>query len=164
MLDAQPMKQMAQPLLNRDLAAAREAFAAGSADASRAAHMAPRAPGMATEEHGQAHGALKSVVFGGLDGILTSFAVIAGAAGAHLGPVAVLAMGISNVLADAVSMGAGEWLSSRSYSNFVRKELERETWELENFPEGEVLEMIELYEQRGMSREDAEVVIMRMAK
>jgi len=158
------MKTMAEPLLARDLNAARAAYAAGSIDASKVAHMVRNAPQNATEEHGQAGGSLKSVVFGGLDGILTSFAVIAGASGARLGPTAVLAMGISNVLADAVSMGAGEWLSSRSYSNFVRKELERETWELDNFPEGEVLEMIDLYEQRGMSREDAEVVIMRMAK
>lgn len=46
-------------------------------------------------------------------------------------------MGISNVLADALSMGAGEFLSSRAYNNYVKKELERETWELDNYPEGE---------------------------
>ena len=73
-------------------------------------------------------------------------------------------MGVSNVLADALSMGAGEYLSSRSYNNYVRKELEREQWELENYPEGEIMEMIELYESRGMSREDASVVVTRMAK
>ena len=73
-------------------------------------------------------------------------------------------MGISNVLADAISMGAGEYLSSKSYNAYVRKEMERETWELENYPKGEVDEMIDLFEQRGMSREDAEVVITRMAK
>jgi len=84
--------------------------------------------------------------------------------GAHLPPVAILAMGVSNVLADALSMGAGEFLSSRAYNNYIQKELERETWELDNYPEGEVLEMIELFHQRGMSREDAEVVITRMAK
>jgi hypothetical protein len=46
-------------------------------------------------------------------------------------------MGISNVLADALSMGAGEFLSSRAYNNYIKKELERETWELDNYPEGE---------------------------
>ncbi len=61
-------------------------------------------------------------------------------------------------------MGAGEYLSSRSYNNYVRTELARETWELENYPRGEITEMIDLFEKRGMSREDAEVVIMRMAK
>ena len=164
-----PMQQLAQPLMtgpSRDLDGARSAYAAGDIEASRAAHAnAVRPAGMkATEDHIEAGGRVKSIVFGGLDGILTSFAVVAGAVGAHLGPVVILAMGTSNVLADALSMGAGEYLSSRSYNNYVKKELEREAWELEHFPEGEVMEMIELYESRGMSREDATVVVTRMAK
>jgi len=84
--------------------------------------------------------------------------------GAQLSPEAILALGLSNVLADALSMGAGEYLSAKAFSNYVKKEYERESWELENHPEGEVAEMIELFEQRGMSRDDAEVVITRMAK
>lgn len=104
------------------------------------------------------------MVFGGLDGILTSFAILAGAVGAGLGPVALLAMGISNVLADALAMGVGEFLSSRSYNAYVREEMQRETWELENYPEGEVSEMVELFEQQGMEKEDATQVISRMAK
>lgn len=153
--------------LTRDLSAARSAYQDDrNVQASREAHAikTTMAYGGASEEHEESGGRLKAIVFGGLDGILTSFAIIAGAVGANLGPVAMLALGVSNVLADAVSMGAGEWLSSRSYTNFVRKEMEREQWELDNFPEGEVLEMIQLYEDRGMSREDAEVVITRMAK
>jgi len=164
-----PMQQLAQPLMtgpSRDLDGARSAYQSGDVEASRAAHAnAVRPAGMkATEDHIEAGGRIKSIVFGGLDGILTSFAVVSGAVGAHLGPVVILAMGISNVLADALSMGAGEYLSSRSYNNYVKKELEREAWELEHFPEGEVMEMIELYESRGMSREDATVVVTRMAK
>ena len=153
---------LSEPLMQRDLDAARKAFAEGSVDASIAAHSCRGEN--ASEEHAQAGGSLKAIVFGGLDGILTAFALLAGAAGADLSPGAVLAMGLSNVLADALSMGAGEYLSSRSYNNYVRTELARETWELENYPRGEITEMIDLFEKRGMSREDAEVVIMRMAK
>ena len=47
---------------------------------------------------------MKTIVFGGLDGILTAHAVIAAAVGAKLNPSHVLALGISNVLADALSM------------------------------------------------------------
>lgn len=119
---------------------------------------------MAVEHHEQSGGLLKGIVFGGLDGILTSFAIISGSVGASLSPVAILAIGISNVLADALSMGAGEFLSSRSYNSYVRKEREREAWELQNYPAGEVAEMVELFVARGMSREDAQVVIQRMAK
>ena len=81
-----------------------------------------------------------------------------------LAPVAVLAMGVSNVLADAMSMGVGEYLSSRSYNNYVLREKEREAWELENHPEGEIDEMVELFEQRGMGHDDAVEVIKRMSK
>jgi len=165
-------QQLGEPLLpgqgrgpTRDLEAARGAFATGDINASRAAHAAPVVVDpRASEAHQEGGGRVKSIVFGGLDGILTSFAIVSGAVGAHVPAVAILAMGVSNVLADALSMGAGEWLSSRAYNSYVQKELERETWELDNYPEGEVLEMIELFTQRGMSREDAEVVITRMAK
>eukprot|EP00308_Calcidiscus_leptoporus_P001776 CAMPEP_0119379928 /NCGR_PEP_ID=MMETSP1334-20130426/54740_1 /TAXON_ID=127549 /ORGANISM="Calcidiscus leptoporus, Strain RCC1130" /LENGTH=298 /DNA_ID=CAMNT_0007399581 /DNA_START=27 /DNA_END=923 /DNA_ORIENTATION=+ len=148
--------------LSRDLEAARTAFTSGNADASRLAHQAGGAS--ATEAHDQSGGSIKAIVFGGLDGILTSFAIVAGAVGAHLSPVAILAMGVSNVLADALSMGAGEYLSSRAYESYVRKEHDREKWEMDNYPEGEVKEMIELFEQRGMSQKDAELVITTMAK
>jgi len=147
----------------RDLNAARDAYASGSAEASRRAHNAAM-DGMAVEAHEQSGGRLKGIVFGGLDGILTSFAIIAGGVGAHLDPVALLALGVSNVLADALSMGAGEFLSSRSYNNYVRKEREREAWEMENYPAGEIAEMVELFVARGMSQEDAQHVIQRMAK
>ena len=151
-----------EPLV-RDLAAAREAYASGNSAASAVAHQQVGS-GIAVEEHEQSGGMLKAIVFGGLDGILTSFAIISGAVGAKLGPVPMLALGVSNVLADALSMGVGEFLSSRSYNKYVRKERERESWELQNYPAGEIAEMVELFVARGMSREDAEVVIQRMAK
>lgn len=150
--------------LSRDLEAARSAFKTNNSDASRIAHQLNAPPGHATEAHDQSGGSVKAITFGGLDGILTSFAIVAGAVGAHLSPVAILAMGISNVLADALSMGAGEYLSSRAYESYVKKEHDRERWEMDNYPEGEVKEMIELFQHRGMSQPDAEVVIKTMAK
>ena len=126
----------------RDLGAARSAYGTRDIEASRMAHDSRGA----TEEHNEAGGMVKTIVFGGLDGILTSFAIVAGAVGAHLTPVAVLAMGVSNVLADAMSMGVGEYLSSRSYNSYVLREKEREAWELDNHPEGEIEEMVELFE------------------
>ena len=161
---------LAEPLVGRDLAAARLAWEKGgeqAAEASRAAHsvsVGPANGGMAFEEHESSGGRLKGVIFGGLDGILTSFAIIAGSVGAKLSPVAVLALGVSNVLADALSMGAGEFLSSRAYNSYVMQERTREEWELQNYPEGEIAEMVELFVARGMGREDAKVVIQRMAK
>ena len=155
---------LSEPLVGRHLGAARGAFATGSIEASKAAHSIAVPPGGASEEHEETGGRLKVIIFGGLDGILTSFAIVSGSIGANLGPVTILALGISNVVADALSMGAGEFLSSRSYNAYVRKEREREMWELQNYPDGEIAEMVELFVKRGMSREDAAVVIERMAK
>jgi hypothetical protein len=54
------------------------------------------------EWHQSGGGFLKPVIFGGMDGILTSFAIVAGAAGGGLSPQVVLVLGFSNIFADAL--------------------------------------------------------------
>lgn len=54
----------------------------------------------------------KSITYGGLDGIITTFAVVAGATGGNLGTTAIVILGFSNLLADGFSMAAGDYLSS----------------------------------------------------
>lgn len=130
------------PLLQRDLEGARSAYKTGDASASALAHSTKALPSAEhnAEPHVEGGEFIKSIVFGGLDGILTSFAIVAGAAGAGLSVKAVLAIGISNVLADALAMGVGEYLSSKSEREYVREEHARETWEFENYPTGEISE------------------------
>ena len=72
-------------------------------------------------------------------------------------------MGFSNIFADALSMGVGEFLSSKAHNEWVLSERRREVWELENYPEGEVQEMVDIYVERGMSEPDARKVITTMA-
>uniref|UniRef100_A0A7S1CNE0 Uncharacterized protein n=1 Tax=Bicosoecida sp. CB-2014 TaxID=1486930 RepID=A0A7S1CNE0_9STRA len=146
----------------RDLGAARKAYEAGDAEASRAAHAA-RVVG-SPETHSKAGGHIKSVVFGGLDGIITTFAVVAGAVGGGLSVDVILILGFSSVFADALSMGVGDALSSKAENEFIMLERSREEWELENDKEGEVQEMVDLYTSKGMKEEDAREVITRMAK
>jgi len=76
----------------------------------------------------------------------------------------VLVLGFSNIFADALAMGVGEFLSSKAENEWILSERRRENWEMENYPEGEIREMIDIYEGRGMSREDATQVINTMAK
>ena len=71
-------------------------------------------------------GSLKPVIFGGLDGILTSFAIVAGSAGGNLSPEVVLILGFSNIFADALSMGVGEFLSSKAENEWILSERKRE--------------------------------------
>lgn len=76
----------------------------------------------------------------------------------------VLVLGFSNIFADALAMGVGEFLSSKAENEWILSERRRENWEMENYPEGEIREMIDIYVERGMSLEDATVVIQTMAK
>lgn len=71
---------------------------------------------------------LKSIVFGGLDGIITTFAVIATVAGANLDVRIVILMGFANLVADGISMGFGDCLSSKAEQEFVENEYGREKW------------------------------------
>lgn len=57
---------------------------------------------------------LPQFVYGATDGIVTTFAIVAGAAGANLSPIAILAIGIASVLADGYSMGISSYLSKQS--------------------------------------------------
>lgn len=65
---------------------------------------------------------LKPIIFGGLDGILTSFAIVAEAAGGTLSTGVVLILGFSNIFADALSMGVGEFLSSKAENEWILSE------------------------------------------
>ena len=146
-----------------DKGQAQAAYSALDVEASARAH-ASRVDGGHDEAHSKVGGQLKTIVFGGLDGILTSFAIVSSCAGSGLTSRVVLLLGACNILADAMAMGVGEYLSTKSSDEYARRERAREDWELRNHPEGEVEEMVEIYVQRGMSREDAQVVISTMAK
>lgn len=141
---------------------ARSAFDEGAVEKSKAVHSQNLLH--SEEAHSSAGGRIKNVVFGGLDGIITTFAVVAGAVGGGLGVEVILILGFSSVLADALSMGVGDTLSTKAENEFIRRERDREEWEMENNPEGEVEEMIELYKQRGVGEQDARLVIETMAK
>jgi len=146
---------------------ARQAYEGADVSASRAYHESKlgRNVESSSEAHQTEGGLLKPIIFGGLDGILTSFAIVAGSAGGNLSPNVVLVLGFSNIFADALSMGVGEFLSSKANNEWILSERERENWEMENFPEGEIAEMIDIYKERGgMTHEDAELCIKTMAK
>jgi len=68
----------------------------------------------AKEAHKKGGERMKTCPFGGLDGIITTFAVVAGAGGGGLSVEVVLIMGFSSLVADALSMGVGDALSSKA--------------------------------------------------
>lgn len=145
--------------LARRLDQARDAFRRKDLDASAAAH-SRQAIRQAAEHHGgRSHQYIGDLVYGGLDGIVTTFAVVSGVAGADLGSGVILIMGLANLFADGLSMATGAYLSSKSEREYYDRERQREAWEVEHFPEGERLELIEIYRGRGYTQEDAETLV-----
>jgi len=99
---------------------------------------------------------LKISVFGGLDGIVTIFCVVAGCAGISLSTSQIMIIALGNLIGDAISMGYGEYVSSKAEDEYERQETQREAWEMHHCPEDEQLEMIELYQEKwGMTEADA---------
>ncbi|SLN12559.1 VIT family protein [Roseovarius litorisediminis] len=105
---------------------------------------------------------LKQIIFGGNDGIVTTFAIVAGFAGAasdgvaQIGGLAVLVFGLANLFADAVSMGLGEFLSLRSQHDQYRARRECELREIAQNPEQERLELFEIMRERGLTPNEAD--------
>lgn len=105
----------------------------------------------------------KEIIYGGIDGIVTTFAVVAGFSGAALSNEAttqlsflvVLLFGLANLFADATSMGLGNFLSVRSEQDLYKTEREKETREVRDNPEMEYEETVTIMMQKGFSEEDA---------
>jgi VIT1/CCC1 family predicted Fe2+/Mn2+ transporter len=139
---------------------ARRAYRRGDRAAAETAHAAGRITRAAEEEHGGAgHQYLGDMVYGGLDGVVTTFAVVSGVVGASLGSEVILILGLANLLADGFSMASGAYLSTKSDLEYYRREEERERWEVEHFPDGERSELLEIYLKRGYSGEEAEQLV-----
>lgn len=150
--------------ITKRLDEARKAFEKKDLAASGEAH-SPEAIARAMEAHGgTSHQYIGDMVYGGLDGIVTTFAVVSGVAGAGLGSGVILILGLANLLADGLSMAAGAHLSLKSEREYYDRERQREAWEVEHFPDGERAEMLELHKAKGYSEEDAETLVEIQSK
>lgn len=142
--------------LTKRLDDARRGYKTHDHSLSASAHDPQRIAEAAKEQHGGAsHAYLGNMVYGGLDGIVTTFAVVSGVAGASLGAHVVLILGLANLFADGLSMAVGAYLSSKSDQEYYNRERQREAWEVEHFPDGERAELVTLYRMQGYSPEDA---------
>jgi len=106
---------------------------------------------------------LKEIVYGGVDGIITTFAVVAGFSGASMGndttlqlsSMVVLLFGLANLFADGVSMGLGNFLSIRSDQSFYKSIRKKEEHETIRNGDVEAEETITILMEKGFSENDA---------
>jgi vacuolar iron transporter family protein len=98
-------------------------------------------------------------VYGGIDGAITTFAVVAGATGAGLESSVVIILGFANLIADGFSMSVGNYFSSKAQKDNYAKHKALEYWEIENLREKEIEEIREIYEKKGFKGELLEQVV-----
>jgi VIT1/CCC1 family predicted Fe2+/Mn2+ transporter len=100
----------------------------------------------------------RAAVLGANDGIVSVAALVVGVAGATNDRTVVLTAGIAGLIAGALSMAAGEYVSVSSQRDSEKAMLAREKAELEQFPDNELKELAYIYEQKGLSAKTAKTV------
>jgi len=102
---------------------------------------------------------LGEFVYGGIDGSVTTFAVVSGAAGANLESSIVIILGFANLIADGFAMSIGSYLSTKSEKENYHKHKSIEYWEVDNLPEKEREEIREIYASKGFEGELLDKVV-----
>ncbi len=141
---------------NERVEKARKAYASHDLEATKKAHSEEE---IRLHRGGSSAEYVGNMVYGALDGIVTTFAVVAGAAGASLGPEVVLVLGFANLFADGLSMAVGNYLSMKSQQSYYEAERKREEWEVENYPAGERAEIVDIYRRKGFAGKNLEKIV-----
>jgi VIT1/CCC1 family predicted Fe2+/Mn2+ transporter len=109
-------------------------------------------------------GSLRAAIFGVNDGLVSNVALIMGFAGAAQERGLILLAGISGLLAGAFSMGVGEYVSMRVQREVLERMLHLEAHELHGDPDGERVELAEIYRRKGLSPDLAERVATELSQ
>ncbi len=105
---------------------------------------------------------LRAAVLGANDGIVSVSSVIVGVAGATKDTKVILTAGIAALVAGALSMAVGEYVSVSTQRDTERALLAKEKMELENLPEQELEELTVIYQKKGLSRTTAEIIAQEL--
>ncbi len=103
------------------------------------------------EGHRGGGSSLREVVFGANDGLVSNVALVAGLAGGTADPKVVLLGGIAGVVAGAISMALGAYISTKSEREFRETEETRERWEVEHMREQELAETRHIFRLKGIT-------------
>ncbi len=106
--------------------------------------------------------ALRAAVLGASDGLLSNFSLIMGVAGAQLSGKNILLTGFAGLLAGAISMALGEWISVQSSRELYQKQINTEKEEIESAPEEEIEELVLIYQARGLEEATARTLAAKI--
>src|SRR4029079_14195969 len=119
------------------------------------------APQPSRARHGTA---LRAGVLGATDGLVSNLSLVMGVAGSGAAHTVVLLAGFAGLVAGALSMGLGEYLSVQSSRELFARELEIEAHELETNPDAEVDELCSIYERKGFPSAQAHELAERIVR
>jgi vacuolar iron transporter family protein len=123
----------------------------------RADHHAERIRARLSER--RAHSYLGDAILGGIDGCVTTFAVVAGAVGAEFPAVVVIVLGVANLLADGFSMGASNYLGTKSQREQIDNARREEHRHIDEVPGGEREEVRQIFARKGFHGETLEHIV-----
>ena len=108
---------------------------------------------------GPTHNYLRDWIYGGIDGSVTTFAVVSGVSGAQLSPWIILVMGFANLFADGFSMAASNYLGTKAEHDDLHRLEAVENRHIDTFPEGEREEVRQIFQQKGFAGEDLRRIV-----
>jgi rubrerythrin len=108
--------------------------------------------------------ALRAAVLGAEDGLVSNLSLVMGVAGAALSNTSILLTGLAGMLAGAISMALGEWVSVQSSRELYQKQIATEKEEIETMPEEEIEELSLIYQARGLEEAEAHRVAIRSSR
>jgi VIT1/CCC1 family predicted Fe2+/Mn2+ transporter len=108
---------------------------------------------------GPRHNYLRDWIYGGIDGSVTTFAVVTGVVGAQLSPIIIVIMGFANLLADGFSMAASNFLGTKAEHDDLQRLEAIEHRHIELAPEGEREEVRQIFARKGFAGADLDRVV-----
>lgn len=110
-------------------------------------------------ESGPKHNYLRDWIYGGIDGAVTTLAVVTGVAGAQLSSWIILALGFANLFADGFSMAAGNYLGTKSEHDDWRRLQDIENRHIDLAPDGEREEVRQIFARKGFQGEELRRIV-----
>jgi vacuolar iron transporter family protein len=108
---------------------------------------------------GPTHNYLRDWIYGGIDGSVTTFAVVSGVAGAQLSPLIILILGFANLFADGFSMAASNFLGTKAELDDWRRLEAIENRHIDLAPEGEREEVRQIFQMKGFEGDDLHRIV-----